>query len=290
MPYTPYLDCAMPYQLDGTVVKQIDATAGVVKTFSAAEMVELNDEDYSAIALAYYHCYNCWIILFFPELVDITQIFTLVGTQAFLTGPCIWGGGAAIEWSPDSTNGLDGTWNAATVPDGYNANTMNLDSWRTGFKAMTGVTGAIALRIMYQDRYNYELRNIYILHLYGHKHVGETPDDILFLDPDDAYAEYDLPMDFGDIPSGTSLQRMVALYNDSAGLDANNITVTVIDPDDQIRIGVTDVGPWLTTQTVVLLAHGDTSIDFYIKCEAPAPPTPLGPNRAPNKVQVGAWT
>jgi hypothetical protein len=288
MPYTPYLDRVMPYHLDGTVVKQIDATVGVVKTFSAGEMLEANDEDYTVVTLSSYSSSNGWVILFFPELVDITQIFVIArylwAAVSYPVAP------TSIEWSPDTTNGLDGTWNNAIMPNGYNADTMNLDSWRTGFKAMTGVTGATALRIKFDAGVLRNYNGLFIMHLYGKKYAGETPDDILFLDPDDAYAEYDLPMEFGDIPSGTSLQRMLALYNDSAALDANNITITVIDPDDQIRIGVTDVGPWLTTQTIVLLAHGDTSIDFYIKCEAPAPPTPLGPNRAPIKVQVGAWT
>jgi len=38
------------------------------------------------------------------------------------------------------------------------------------------------------------------------------------------------------------------------------------------------------------LAPGAKSAIIYVKCEAHAPPTALGPDRAPIKVQVGAWT
>jgi len=295
MTYTPYLDCAMPYQLDGTVVKQIDATVGVVKTFTPTELVELNDEDYVGIDLAAYTFANGWIILFFPELVDITQIFAI---SSFVYGAQAYDVPCSIEWSPDSTNGLDGTWNAATMPNGYNGNSIQLDAWRTGFKAMTGVTGAIALRIRFYGHPNSEAyRKLHILHLYGHKHAGETPNDIIFLDPQNADAEYAIPLDFGDIPSGTSIHRQMKLQNVSPTLTANNITVTVLDPadpppqtGDTIRINFTDTDPWNVTETVVSLAPSAKSAIIYVKCEAHAPPTALGPDRAPIKVQVGAWT
>ena len=295
MPYTPYLDCAMPYQLDGTVVKQIDATVGVVKTFTPTELVEMNDEDYIGIDLAAYHFANGWIIFFFPELVDITQIFAI---SSYVYGSQTYDIPSSIQWSPDSTNGLDGTWNAATMPAGYNGNSIQLDAWRTGFKAMTGVTGAIALRVrFYGHPASESWMKLHILHLYGHKHAGETPNDILFLDALNGDAEFAIPLDFGDIPSGTSIHKQIKLQNASGALTANNITVTVLDPadpppqtGDTIRINFTDADPWNTTETVVILAPGAKSAIIYVKCEAHAPPTALGPDRAPIKVQVGAWT
>jgi hypothetical protein len=284
----------MPYQLDGTVVKQIDATVGVVKTFTPTELVELNDEDYVGIDLAAYFFSNGWITFFFPELVDITQIFAI---SSFIYGATSYGVPTSIQWSPDSTNGLDGTWNNAVMPNGYNGNSVQLDAWRTGFKAMTGVTGAIALRIRFNSHAGEGFRKLHIIHLYGHKHAGETIHDILFLDALNGDAEFAIPLDFGDIPSGTSIHKQIKLQNVSGTLTANNITVTVLDPadpppqtGDTIRINFTDTDPWNTTETVVILAPGAKSAIIYVKCEAHAPPTALGPDRAPIKVQVGAWT
>jgi hypothetical protein len=286
MTYISYPAPVLPYHLDGTVLKEIDVSAGVIKTFSAGEMLEMNDEDYTVV-LTNGTCQSTsdWLVLFFPELVDIESIFTIGRTS--------WGGDSisaltTLEWSADTTNGLDGTWAAATMPGGFPGTAMNFDSWRTGFKAISDIIGAGAIRMRYSNA-GFILSGIYILHLYGHKHAAETPDDILFLDPENADAEYTLPMDFGDVPTGTSTQRQIKFKNDSASKTASTIVITVVDPDDQIRIGVSNTGPWLTSQTIASLAHGVSSSVYYVKCEAPAPPAALGPNRAPIKCVVGSW-
>ena len=289
MPYSDYTDLVLPYHVDGTVVKWMDITVGVLDTLDTSQSLELNDEDYTAIAMTMPTSYKTggydyYLLFFFPELVDVTAFFVIA--QGKINGQLY---SADIDWSDDSTNGLDGTWTAATLPSGQNALTMNLDSWRTGFKQITGISGASVIRLKISTTDIYPVQYLRICHLYGHKHAGETPDDILFLDPDDSDNEYVLPMDFGDVPTASSSQRKVKFHNDSGSLTASTIEITVVDPDDLIRIGVTNTGPWLTTQSIASLGPGATSSTYYVKCEAPSAPAALGPNRAPITCVVGSW-
>lgn len=286
MPYSVFLAPVLPYHLDNTVVKWISASLGVLNTISVANMLEINDEDYTIVSVT--SSDDARLTFFFPELTDVIQMFALADASVTHTQQRP----IKFEWSEDTTNGIDGVWADATMVGGFNTDAMLLDSWRTNATEATDIIGAIAVRITFSDPAlgADHLNGIRIAHLYGHKHAGETPDDILFLNPDDGDAEYDVPIDFGDVPTASSKQMKFKLHNDSAGLDANNVVITVIDPDDQIRIGVTNVGPWLTTDTVVLLLSGADTAVYYVKCEAPAAPAFLGPNRAPISVVVGAWT
>lgn len=279
MPYIGYIAPAMPYHLDGTVVKQLDLTLGVRKTYSASEMLEMNDEDYvSVVGLE-----STYVIFFFPELVDITACFALFHVYINIRAPVL------IEWSPNTTNGLDGTWYAAGMPNGYNANTMNFDSWRSGFKIMTGVSGATALR-MHATLSGYKIVNVYILHLYGKKTAGQTPNDILFLDAEAGDMEFPVPLEFGDLRTNTFLVRQIKVKNSSATLTANAIVLTVLDPSTHITISVDNVN-YGTTQNVGNLAPGASSVVYYVKCLLGVAPQPLGPDRAPISAEVtGGWS
>lgn len=284
MPYTNFTDRAIPYHLDGSVVKIIKASIGVVKSLSAAEMLELNDEDLIAISVSQA---ADLLVVFFPESRDISGIFAL------MTGNTGLGTNGLrvitnLQGSADSTNGLDGTWVDATLPNGYPAVTSDFDGWRKGIKAITGLGGVKAVRFTLPGDI-VGIPTLNILHLYGKKTAGQTPRDLIFLDPQNADAEYAIPLDFADRPAGTSAIRQIKIKNTSPTLTANNLTVESIDPVDDIRLADTESGPWVTTKTITSLAPNTAGAVIYVKCETDAPPTPLGPMRAPIKVSVGAW-
>ena len=284
MPYSVFTDRMIPYHLDGSVVKIINTILGVVKSLSTAEMFELNDTDNTAVSIPEG---NNNIVVFFPELRDITAIYSFVyqnhnispGDSAI----------AGLEGSADSTNGLDGTWNAATMPDGYPAAVNLLDGWRKGMKQITGLGGVKTIRFRSLNNPSY-LSSIYVLHLYGHKTAGQTPKDILFLDAENADAEFAIPLDFADRPAGTSAIRQIKVKNVDPALTANTLVVEVVDPVDNTRVSDSAAGPWVTSKTITSLAPNTASAVIYVKCETAAPPTPLGPMRAPIKATVGAWT
>lgn len=287
MPYSAIPDRAIPYHIDGSVIKIINATTGVVKSFSSAEMLEMNDYDYTNTTFT--SGYEHYLVVFFPELRDIHAFFGVLSVPDY--APAYHSPVAMdhLEWSADTTNGLDGTWTAATVSGGYPVVTCLLDDWRKGIKLVTGIAGAKAIRCKTGDA-SHRMDGVYILHLYGHKTAGQTPDDIIFLDAENSDAEFAADLDFGDRPAGTSLIRQIKVRNTSATLTANTLVVTVVDPVDNIRVSDSASGPWTTSQSFATLAPATSSAIIYVKCETAAPPTPLGPMRAPIKAVVGAWT
>lgn len=285
MPYSVFTDRAIPYHLDGSVVKIIDLSVGVVKNLTASEMLELNDNDLVSIGVG---AAASLLVVFFPELRDVSAIFALeTGSVGLgLTGltPI-----SALKGSADSTNGLDGTWVDATLPNGYPAATTDFDGWRKGIKAVTGLAGIKTIRFdLPQITGGTPILNI--LHLYGHKTAGQTPRDILFLDAENSDAEFAIPLDFADRPAGTSSIRQIKVKNVDPALTANTLVVEVVDPVDNIRVSDSAAGPWVTSKTFASLAPNTKSSIIYVKCETAAPPTPLGPMRAPIKATVGAWS
>lgn len=285
MPYSAIPNRVVPYHLDGSVVKIINASTGVIKSLTADEAKELNDTDYVIVSFTSgtHYC-----VVFFPELRDISAIYCVTkGVNGFHFQM------AALQGSADTTNGLDGTWTDATLPDGYPYSpsgdaAIEFDAWRKGIKACSGLNGVKAIRFMSASTGYFNA--IYVLHIYGRKTSGQTADDILFLDAQNSDAEFTAPLDFGDRPAGTSYIRQIKVQNSSATKTANNVVVTVEDTADIVRVSDNSAGPWVLTQTFTSLAAAAKSAVIYVKCEPPAPPTPLGPMRAPIKVTVGSWT
>ena len=287
MPYPTYPDLAIPYEFDGTVVKVLHTQNGIIKTFSDSEKLELNDEDYTPTGdLGGSMPSNyIWLVFFFPEKRNITGLYALAqrNTELASLAP------TDFLWSPNSTNGLDGDWYNATMPNGFNSANYDFDTWRKSVKPVSSVSGAIAVKIRFYENLQ-SIRYFRVVHLFGHKTTGETPDDIAFLDPTAGDAEFTLPIDFGDVPAGTSSIRQMKLKNTSSTKTASNIVLSVLDPTDIIRVSLSSGGPWYTSLTFTSLGPGEKTAVIYVKCETPAPPTPLGPDRAPMKVTVGSWT
>lgn len=285
MPYSAIPDRAIPYHLDGSVVKIINTALGVIKSFSLAEMLELNDTDFTDVAFTEGDSY---CVVFFPELRDITAIYAVVHQSLYVIdsdGPHPID---ALQGSVDSTNGLDGTWTNATMPNGYPPSTPDLDGWRKNIKAITGFSGVKAIR--FKSPRASLFKGIYVLHLYGKKTAGQTPRDILFLDAENSDAEFAIPLDFADRPAGTSVIRQIKVKNVDPALTASTLVVEVVDPVDNIRVSDSASGPWVTSKTFTSLAPNTASSIIYVKCETATPPTPLGPMRAPIKATVGAWS
>ena len=285
MPYSAFPDRAMPYHLDGTVIKLINSVSGVVKTLSSGEMAELNDFDYTQIIV--YPSVPTYCVTFFPELRDISAIFAFVlrrNSDSTLTNIPI----KELQGSADTTNGLDGTWTNATVAE-YPPAVNDLDSWRKSIKAVSNLDGVKAIRFTWTLIWTEAFYALLIQHLYGHKTAGQTVDDILFLDAEDGDAEFAIPLDFGDRSAGTSVQHQIKIKKASPTLTASTITLTVEDANDLIRISDSSSGPWNTTKVIASLAANTASSVIYIKCETPAAPTPLGPQKPLIGVTVGSW-
>ena len=135
-----------------------------------------------------------------------------------------------VRWvatSVDSTNGRDGTFTDLSVTS-FDIPGRPVDGYRDDIhsKAESNVVS-----LMFYGAGN--LRNrYYFTHVYGVISPGETPDRILFLDPDDSDDEFILPLDFGDVPRGQTQTDTVKVRNNSGSLTANTVQLIVEDLSD----------------------------------------------------------
>ena len=205
------------------------------------------------------------------------------------------GDGCAISvaGSADSTNGLDGTWINATLPNGsIPVNMIDDDVWRDSIQPCTFSEAIKVLRIRYFSSYGGIGGSrvfIYALHIYGVKAAGEVPDDILFLD-DDASGdpEFIRDLDFGDRPEGTTVTHRIKLLNSSTTKIANNLTLSLIDVD--FTFSMDEGATWVTGATITSLAPQGMSSSILIKNTIPPPTQTLGPRAPRFEVTIGSWS
>jgi hypothetical protein len=284
MPYTALPDRRMPYDNDGTLVGY--ATNGLIYGVQGwadgTQRLEMQDEDWTA-AIDNFGNTDWMIFLFFPETREITA-FAAYGRNQQTTGPCF---SQSLTGSADSTNGLDGTWETASLPGGssYPANAY---SWRESIKPISFTGPKRVLRVYFADSDGNDSNQLVYLHVYGEKAAGQTPDDVIFINHDDTPGgEYTACEDFGDQPLATTVVRQFRLKNASSSKTANTINIQCNDTDFAIS---TDNVNWVVTINLASLAAGAESPTYYVRCTTPAVGGLLGPRFARIVTTVASYT
>lgn len=197
-----------------------------------------------------------------------------------------------IYGSPDSTNGLDGTWLKATLLNGnIPFRIMDDDSWRDSIQACTFTEPVKVVRINYYmpSVNSWAATRVYTIHIYGNKAEGEVPDDILFLDDDEeGDPEFVRDLDFGDRPEGTTLTHRIKLFNSSTTKIANNLSLSLIDTD--YTFSMDEGATWVTGASITSLAPQGKSSSIIIKNTVPPPTQMLGPRAPRFEVIIGSWS
>lgn len=274
MPYPTLPDRRMPYDNDGTVVFQGDTFNGITSVPSGSTVAAFNATGYvfNGIAGGANALVTWW---FFPEQREVSAIYFASDTAAL----------GSLAGSNDTTNGVDGTWESATFPGGVPSSPASTSfDWRSGIKAVS-FTGP--KRVIKATLSAIGGRYLLIAHLYGQKAAGQTPDDVIYLDQATAYAEFTAPIDFGDMPLGTTAQHQFKVKNASATHTANTINIQCNDTDFAISSdGVT----WVNTINIASLAAGASSGVLYVRDTTPNPGHVLLPRYARIVTTVASWT
>ena len=286
MTYAALPDMRMPYDNDGTVVMQgnNNPVYGSNLTYpSGSDLIAMNGftgirTGRGASAPSSDYTLTTWC--FFPETREVTGVWYGVANGAI--------GTPVLKGSSDSTNGLDGTWETASWTPVSPEPATQSDQWRSGIRTVSftgakrvarldvpGVGGAGGPPVMS------------IIHWYGKKAAGQTPDDILFLNGNAAYAEFAAPADFGDRPLGTTSTWTWKVQNASATKTANTINLQCNDSDFTIS---TDGVTWVATINIASLAAGASSGVMYIRNTTPNPGGALGPRFARIVCTVASYT
>lgn len=267
MPYTALPDHRMPWDNDGTLVYIGDSTIGAATVLSGPDALEFQDTDLVP-AGATFSGDAGRAFFFFPEQREVTGYYARCNTST-ATVPTITG-------SNDTTNGMDGTWETASLPAGA-PGWVNDFSWRADIKpiSFTGPKKNVRLHASASGSGN----RFTILHLYGEAAAGQMAHDLIFLDPDlGAGVAFPAPEDFGDQPLGTTVVRPFRVKNTSASRTAANVNIQCNDAD--FAIATAAGGPWVVTINIASLGPGVESATMYIRCTTPAPGAALLPRFA----------
>ncbi len=159
---------------------------------------------------------SSWIVQMFLQKMEIDGGYYNVNPTH--SGRSQW-----MMASDDTTNGIDGTWSdlSVTTPK----NTTVADDYRDSITSMAD-SNILAVTSFQGSDERIRWRQ---LHLYGAMSPGETPDKLIFLDPDNLDVEFSLPLDFGDVPRGQTQTDTFKIKNNSGSLTANTVQVTAED-------------------------------------------------------------
>jgi hypothetical protein len=296
--YPAIPDMRMPFHRDGTVVgtrpstvTAADFAQGLTAYLTQTQLQAFQDTDWTlpaGLPSNSYSLYNepnvyfgyTW--MFFPESREVTAMFLGYGAPDL---PLTY---FVLQGSSDSTNGVDGTWETASQPNGAPVGRESLDSWRSGIKAISFTGGKRTIRFATRLDSAPSSTSVRMIHLYGRKATGQTPDDLIFIDHDTTPGvEYAAAEDFANRPLGTTVVRQFRVKNASATKTANTINIQCNDSDFVIS---TDNATWVVTINIGSLAALAESATMYIRNTTPAPGSLLGPRFAEVVAIVGSWT
>lgn len=213
----------MVYDRDGTVVLFLQNSATtVVDELSTGEKQQINRDDaagdYNISAM---QSLDTWMCFLFPELRDITHYYVAVTTGAG-TGSISPGN---LQWSADTSNGIDGTWTNAANPFQWDTSqtTPNL---RNNIDAVS-ISGAKAIRFFADNSGGQRTIHWQAIHLYGGPASGQNPDRLRLWHPTLDQEIGGAYFDWGDVARSTSADRTFRVKNNSAALTANGIVVSL---------------------------------------------------------------
>lgn len=274
MPYTALPDHRIPYDNDGTSVYHVLTSSALSGAVANADLIEWQDEDYVGAGPSLDNGQTWRTYFFFPEQREITAVY---GEAEERNGPRVI---TSLEGSNDTANGLDGTWETASLPGGAPpAGTSPPDLWRTGIKAVSFTGPKHSLRINWNATTGGTVGRVMVIHLYGEAAPAAMTHDLVYLDPDlGAGVAFPTPEDFGDQPLGTTVVRPFRIKNTSATKTATNVNIQCNDSD--FAIGESASGPWVVTIAIASLAPGAESATLYVRCTTPGLGSALGPRFA----------
>ena len=281
MPYTALPDRRMPYDVDGTVVGSGTLLGGITTYPDQTALQGLQDILTQVTAYQTAHQGTCAMWLFFPEQREVTAFWANVWNGN--TGPMAANFITAVHGSVNSVNGVDGTWETASLTGGvpsYYA-LLGYDVWRKDIKPISFTGGKNVIRVVCAGGPTGGGTDVAwgTLHVYGEKVAGQTIHDLVFIDHDTTPgAEFTAAEDFGDRPLGTTEVRQFRLKNTSGTRTATNVNIQCNDTD--FTISTSAAGPWQVTLNIASLGPGAESATMYIKNTTPAPGNLLGPRFA----------
>lgn len=206
-----------------------------------------------------------------------------------------------MQYSVNTTNGIDGTWVSIFVTYPISPTPWNVYSWDHWYRigivsaAPFPVLGVRAIRWRQDTQYGLITTGYFHhIHVYGDKATGATPDRLLFID-NVTGLEFTKPLDWGDVPRGTTLNHAIKIKNNSATLTANTVLLdfeALTGLSDQWHTMSDSGGAYGATLTITSIAPGASypaANVITIKLVV-GPVENLGPNSSRLQASTVSWT
>jgi hypothetical protein len=225
----------MAWHLDGSVGITI-SQSNVVNVLSGEQMATLNDElTATGVEMGDANDFNGWSRLgvVFPEDRQLTHVFVsyrgdggggLTGPSRFPTNPDY------LFTSPDTTNGLDGTWTQRLNPIPWNTSFQDPTQSRLSTVAVPTSPTVRGLYIGVVKGVSSSEPVLSALHLYGK--ITAATDRLELWHPTSDVRLAPAALDWGNTPRSTTATTTFRVKNRSASLTANSITVSLVDSTD----------------------------------------------------------
>jgi hypothetical protein len=195
---------------DGTVwIDWVNDTSqqGPGQPMSVGQVDALQDENFATTYQQFANAQTVYVMIF-PELREWDGWFT---HDSYGKGT-LWRSG-------DTTNGIGGTW-------------VNETAWSNGTSTIPGYReqidsfAASSIRALrYRPAFTGPGFNMLTNHVYGEISPGETPDRLIYID-ELTGLEFVLPIDYAEIPRGSSADLEWRIKNNSSTLTATTIQYT----------------------------------------------------------------
>ena len=203
------------YDRDGSQGYTIDLGLTTVTQLTTTQMQAINDENLSTQG-PYVVSNGGYYMIWFPELRDLDAFMIKLGGgfQTHYYG---------VEVSPNTTNGLDGTWTSIrTYGDAGAALGGTGSDYRTTIQSITALSiRAVRIRI----GSNGNSQGIFSLHLFGEPIPGANPNRLVLWHPTLDQRVGPAWFDWGDTPRSSSADKQFRVKNLSSSLSANSIRV-----------------------------------------------------------------
>lgn len=265
--FTTPVGYRMAYDTDGSSGFYYVSGGSAPSQYTPGQMIIMNNESNDNARSIFEATFVHGII--FPELRDINgyyfNIYMQHSNRNFYN----------FQTSPDTTNGVDGTWTTRISNPSYDDDAGDNGFWRKRAVAITPLTGIKAVRVYI---YNQDNQGIRTWHLYGQPSTGQNTDRLIFwkhsLDADAILNPADLdPGDGGDVTRGMTYDKQFRIKNNSGALTATDVVVSCellndISPSVQAMYTFSYQGsPYAPTITIPALAPGAVSEDISVRLE-----------------------
>lgn len=244
------------YDQDGTTAVQYFLWDSSNAFISASLLRSLNNDSPSLSGVNTRATQHCAFL--FPEPRDISGILLNLNSNTSGT----------LDWSNDTTNGYDGTWQTIDALNNIRIISTLKTSLRTDIQLRT-ISGITALRLSNWGIGDSNINHWYNFHLYGSVAPTESPDRLRIVDMsgNDIAAQ----LDFGDIRQRNNSTKQFKVVNNSDTLTANNITITLDAPTNaspsligQYQLS-TDNTAFANAINIGNLAPGASSGTLYVR-------------------------